>query len=201
MPRRMEQSRDALRARAVELARDLVTTEGLPGLTIRRIAAGLGCSVGTVYNLFVDLDDIVLHVAALVVDDLHAALFAPGLPEEPAAALTEIARRYIRFSAEQPRTWAMVFEHEPGHDRPTPAWHLDRIAGLLAAVRAAAAPAFPPGADSGQLAASIDVLWASVHGIAVLAGKGKLGFVTTANAEALADRLVATFLRGVRAEA
>jgi AcrR family transcriptional regulator len=195
----MELSHEELRSRAVGLAHDLVVAEGVGGLTVRRIAHGLGCSVGTVYNLFEDLDDIVLHVAARVVDDLRASLFAPGLPSDPVTALVEIARRYIRFSSARPRLWALVFEWRSTNDRPSPRWHLARIAGLVDAVRVAAAPAFAGRADAGVIAASIEVLWASVHGIAVLAGRGKLGFVTSAEAEQLAERLIVTYMHGVGA--
>lgn len=196
MPRRMSQSHDELRLQAVEAAQLIVRDEGLGGLTVRRIATGLGCSVGTVYNLFLDLDDIVLHVAARVLDDMHDALFTAALPEPAVDRLVEIARRYIRFAGQQRRLWAMVFEHEPGHDRPTPDWHLARVERLVADVHAMAAPAFAAARDPSALAASIEVLWASVHGIAALGLKGKLGFVTTTDAEALAERLVTTFVRG-----
>jgi AcrR family transcriptional regulator len=197
MPRRMKLSHEEMRARAVALAHEIVVADGVAGLTVRRVAAELGCSVGTVYNLFRDLDDIVLHVAARVVDDLRATLFAPGLPTDPAAGLVEIARRYIRFSSAQPKLWALVFEWRTENDRPIPRWQLERIAGLVEAVRIAAAPAFTGRADPEVIASSIEVLWASVHGIAVLAGRGKLGFVTSAEAEALAERLIGTYLRGV----
>jgi AcrR family transcriptional regulator len=199
MPRRLARSHDDLRAAAIAAARACVSEGGLPALNARRIAAELGCSVGSLYNLFVDLDDLVLHVAASVLDDMGAALFAPGLPEAPREALIEIARRYIRFARDRGQLWAMVFEHCPTHGRPTPAWQTERVARLKAAVRAAAAPAFVGSgrASTASLDASIDVLWASVHGIAVLSQQDKLSFVTTTDPEALAERLVVTFLAGL----
>ena len=197
MPRRMPTTHDAMRARAVAVARDLVATDGLAGLAARRVAAAIGCSVGSLYNLFVDLDDLVLHVAASVIDDMAADLFAGELPEEPVARVVEIARRYIRFAAAEGRLWAMVFEHEPTHDRPTPAWQIERIERLIGAVHAAVAPAVAGAGDPRAVKGAVEVLWASVHGIAALAQKGKLGFVAESEAEALAERLVRTFLAGL----
>ncbi len=190
MPRRMSQSHDELRERATGLAYEIVDAEGLAGLTVRRLAAGLGCSVGTIYNLFTDLDDIVLHVAARVLDDMHVALFVEGLPDAPVERLVEVARRYIRFAASRRRLWSMVFEHEPAHDRPTPDWQLARVERLVGEVRAAVAPNVAISTSRSERAADVDVLWASVHGIAALGLKGKLGFVTATEAEALAERLV-----------
>ena len=193
MPRRLPQDHDAMRARAVAAARTMVARGGLPGLTARALAAELGCSVGSLYNLFHDLDDVVLHVAAAVVADLARALFEPPLAADPRAAVGELAVRYVRFAAAEGRAWAMVFEHEPGHDRPTPRWYLDEIERLLAGVRAVVAPALP-GRGEAEVRRDVEVLWASVHGIAALAQKGKLGFVTETPAEDLAHRLVAAVL-------
>ncbi len=189
MPRRLPQDHDAMRLRAVAAARAMVARAGLPGLTARALASELGCSVGSLYNLFLDLDDVVLHVAAAVVGDLGRALFEPPLPPDPRAAVGELALRYVRFAAGEGRVWSMVFEHEPGHDRPTPRWYLDEIEKLLEGVRAVAAPALP-GRDEAAIRADVEVLWASVHGIAALAQKGKLAFVTKTPAEDLARRLV-----------
>ena len=192
MPRRLPHDHDEMRARAVAAARAMVARGGLPALTARAVAAELGCAVGSLYNLFIDLDDLVLHVAASVVDDLDRALFAEPLPADAGAALTEVALRYVRFAAIEGRLWSMVFEHEPAHDRPTPRRHLDRIAAMIGRVRAVAAPAL--GGDPARLAFDVEALWAAVHGVAALAQKHKLGFVTGTPAEDLARRLVAVFL-------
>lgn len=198
MPRRMSQSHENLRLAAVDFAHEVVRGEGLAALNVRRIAADLGCSVGTIYNLFVDLDALLLEVAARVLDDMFASVFAEGLPAAPEARLVEIARRYIRFAAAERRAWSMVFRHEPAHDRPTPDWHLARIGRLVAALEEVVAAALPAAAEPDSRAV-VEVLWASVHGIAALSLEGKLGFVAATEAEALAERAVRTFLAGFSA--
>lgn len=198
MPRRMTRSHDELRLDAVDLAQAIVRAEGLSGLSVRRLATALGCSVGTIYNLFADLDDILLHVAARVLDDMAEALLGGELPEPGIERLVEIGRRYIRFATAEPRLWAMVFEHQPTHDRPTPPWQHERVARIVDGVRAAAAAAFPPTCAPADLAAAVEVLWPSVHGIAALGVKDKLGFVTGADPQALAERLVRLCVAGHR---
>lgn len=197
MPRRMSQSHEDLRRAAVDFAHEVVRGEGLAALNVRRIAADLGCSVGTIYNLFVDLDALLLEVAARVLDDMFAAVFAEGLPAAPEARLVEIARRYIRFAAAERRAWSMVFRHEPAHDRPTPDWHLARIGRLVAALEEVVAAALPAAECDSR--AVVEVLWASVHGIAALSLEGKLGFVAETEAEALAERAVRALLVGLSA--
>jgi AcrR family transcriptional regulator len=196
MPRRLPHDHDEMRARAVAFARRLVASEGAAALTARRIAGELDCSVGSLYNLFVDLDDVVLHVAAAVIADLERALFAEALPDDSVAALVELALRYVRFARVEGRPWALIFEHEPGHDRPTPAWHLAAIDRLLGGVRAVAASAFGEGVEPADLARRVEVLWAAVHGVAALSQKDKLGFVTARDAEDLARACVHALVAG-----
>ncbi len=197
MPRRLPASHDDLRIRAVTAARAAVGEGGLPALNARRIAAEIGCAVGSLYNLFVDLDDLILHVSATVLDDMGADLFGPALPEAPEAALVEVARRYIRFARSKGPLWAMVFEHRPLHERPTPEWQIARVSALKERVRAIAAPIFSHCAAS-DADATIDVLWASVHGIAALSQQDKLSMVTAEDAEGLAERLVRNVLAGMK---
>ena len=195
MPRRMGKSHEDLRADAVVAARTMVRADGVAGLTVRRVAEAVGCSVGSVYNLFLDLDDIVLHLSAEVLDELMAAIFGAPLPAEAAARVVAMAERYVAFAAGEPELWSMLFEHNLANDRPVPDWHAERVARLVAAVRAGAADALGGRSDA-ETNAGVDVLWASVHGIAALGRRGKLGFVTGATAADMVRRLVAVYLAG-----
>ncbi|MCE1237161.1 MAG: WHG domain-containing protein [Hyphomicrobiales bacterium] len=190
MPRRLPHDHDEMRARAIAAARAAISEGGLAALSARQIAGELGCSVGSLYNLFVDLDDLVLHVAASVVADMRAALFDEPLPADPGAALRTLARRYLAHARAAGRLFATIFEHEPRHDRPTPAWHLAGIEEIFAAVAAVAGRA----AGEGVERRDVEALWAAVHGVAALAVRDKLAFVARSDAETLVDTIVARFL-------
>ena len=196
MPRKMKHSHDDLRDAAIATAHALVSAEGMPALTIRRIAEAIGCSVGTIYNLFMDLDDLELHLAVRVIADMGAMLFAEPMPVDPVARLRLIADRYIAFAYAHPQLWSMLFNYRMSSDRPLPEWHVAAVADLVGRAHAFGVAAFP--GDPAEARQSIEVLWASVHGIAGLGLSGKLGFVTEASAHALAGRLIETYVRGVR---
>ena len=190
MERKANRSHAEMTAEAVDAAYAIVGAEGITALTIRRLAEAIDCSVGTIYNLFLDFDDLELHLAARVVGDMRASLFAEPLPDCPADRLRLIAARYIAFAFERPRLWSMLFNYRSSSDRPLPHWHETAVADLVAMAVAHASDAFPGGPAEGR--DLIEVLWASVHGIAALGLSEKLGFVTAASA----DKLVVTFLAG-----
>ncbi len=70
MARRSDHSRDELYDMALEAARQIAEKEGLRGLKARGIAREIGYTIGTLYNLFEDLDDLIVHLNGRTLDAL-----------------------------------------------------------------------------------------------------------------------------------
>src|SRR5437899_2680456 len=84
------------RAHLLEVARALITANGLRSLKVRDVAAAAGCSIGTVYNEYADLDELVLAVSRDTVGALEAAL-AQAADRDPVKHLHGLAARYLSF--------------------------------------------------------------------------------------------------------
>jgi AcrR family transcriptional regulator len=78
------------RAVVVETARRVIETDGLPALTIRRIAKELGVQSSSLYHHFRTKEDIVQEVLA----NALAALEMPQAPMRWPDLLVELCRRY-----------------------------------------------------------------------------------------------------------
>ena len=90
MGRRSTHTPEQLRHLILDAAQAIIETNGLAGLSAREIARRIGYSPGTIYNMFQNLDDVVLHVEARVLDALDqriAALGTEGTPEENVSKL------------------------------------------------------------------------------------------------------------------
>jgi AcrR family transcriptional regulator len=72
MARRSDHTRDELHRLALDAARRITEREGLRGLRARQIARDIGYTIGTLYNLFEDLDDLILHLNGETLDALFA---------------------------------------------------------------------------------------------------------------------------------
>jgi AcrR family transcriptional regulator len=180
---------------ALDAARDIVGVDGLKGLSTRRIAAAIGYSAGTLYQLFEDLDDLVIHMNAETLDALYQACRNVDLSGEPEAALRELANCYIRFIGEHPKRWSALFEHQRP-ERPTPGWYDDRISKLLGLAENVVRPLL---VKDGQFSARhhARVLWSGLYGIASLAGSQSLAKEETP--EALVRSLVENYVAGLSA--
>lgn len=71
MARRSDHSRDELREMALTAAEQIVLENGYESLSARKVASAIGYTVGTLYLVFENLDDLVLQVNARTLDRLH----------------------------------------------------------------------------------------------------------------------------------
>lgn len=182
----------------LDAARDIIEADGLAGLSAREIARRIGYSAGTIYNIYDNLDDVILHVEAGVLDALEQRLAAVVTQAPTPDLLPDLARAYLAFTHEHPKLWNLLFEHhmQPGADIPD--WYQQKLEGLLARVEQALAPLFPAGSEAERQRAA-RVLWAGVHGITSLSTADKLSIVTSEGASRLIDDLVRTYLLGLKA--
>lgn len=201
MARRQDHSREELRLLLLSEARKIVAQEGLAALTVRRLAGAVSYSVGTVYNVFRNLDELVMELNAETLDQLHT-FAGERCPKEgaPEARLLALADCYIDFMRRYGRLWSALFEHRLPPGVPLPDWYLVRIFRLFRLIEDALAALFPALESSARLRMA-RLLWASIHGICSLATADKLGGAGEDDARAMARSLVANYLAGARARA
>jgi len=199
MGRRSTHTPQQLRELILDAAQDIIQAQGLAGLSAREIARRIEYSPGTIYNMFENLDDVVLHVEARVLDALDKRLSALLQEGSAAGKVGRLAQGYLAFTHENPRLWNLLFEHHMPKDTALPPWYQQKLEGLMARVEEALAPLFPPGREADRQRAA-RVLWAGVHGVTSLSTADKLSVVTTDTASRLVDDLVATYLAGLASE-
>ena len=62
MGRRSDHSREEIRQMALQAAESIVTEGGYKALSARKVASEIGYTVGTLYLVFENLDELVLYV-------------------------------------------------------------------------------------------------------------------------------------------
>ncbi|MDR2113362.1 MAG: TetR/AcrR family transcriptional regulator [Candidatus Accumulibacter sp.] len=207
MARRGEHSREEIRQMALDAAEAIVAREGYPGLSTRRIAAAIRYTVGTLYLVFENLDDLTLQVNGRTLDALYdwlrthqdAAAAGAGIAvgQDVAAcqeAILTLANAYIAYAeAETPR-WSMLFEYVV-QENEQPEWYLHKLGQVFGLVEAALRPLGAGDLETQRIAR---VLWASVHGICLLKIRQRMVLAGNQETEAMTRMLVTNFLRGLR---
>ncbi|MEL6963803.1 MAG: WHG domain-containing protein [Pseudomonadota bacterium] len=189
--------REKISTDVLDKAEGIIAERGVSALNAREVAQGAGIAVGTLYNIYGNLDRLVLRLNARTLDRLCDCLEAEALkattPEDQMAAM---ARAYIDFANDQPLIWRSVFDHQSSGDTVRADWYsssIERIATLAIRILS---PMFP---DNQRRAARrvATIIWAGVHGICALAQGGNLRHVTHADPKRLAEDLVRGYLAGI----
>ena len=116
---------------ALVAATAIAREEGLAGLTARRIAGEIGCSVGTLYNVFDNLDTLILYLNGTTLDALYDRLLEVAPGDDPQSSVSAITETYHRFVRDDAKLWNVIFDHVWPGDYPIPDWYFAKIERLL----------------------------------------------------------------------
>ncbi|MEO0575032.1 MAG: TetR/AcrR family transcriptional regulator [Pseudomonadota bacterium] len=159
---------------AIDFASKLVESEGGAQLTARKVAKGIGYTVGTLYHIFENFDDLVAHVNAATLEEMGTLIEAAAKKKrKPESRIHAMANAYVEYASDHPNRWRLVFE------RPIPT-----VAHNLAVVRHRRDAMFAMVADNlreldtgrvpSEVTHTATALWSGVHGICILAVTGNL---------------------------
>jgi AcrR family transcriptional regulator len=176
-------------------AEKIAEDEGLRGLGARKIMREVSYTIGTFYQLFDTLDDLIIELNGRTLDQLYEVCSAVPQDDDPKIQLSALAKCYVGFARKHAKRWSILFEHRLPDGVDLPAWHHEKILRLLALSESAIAPLFLPGQEVERLHV-VRVLWSSLHGICSLQASNKL--VSTENVETMADTLIANFIAGLK---
>lgn len=196
MGRRGDHSYDELSKMIIEAAYELMEREGYAKLSTRKIAAQIGYTVGTLYNIYKNLDDIFVHINARTIDKLHSTLNKALDHSKPKDSVRALANSYIQFSKDNFNLWSMLFEYRFPPEHVMPKWYMEKVNSLYLLVGKAISPLAPRMNEMVQKSA-IMVLWAGIHGICALSIKGKLDRAGAESAQVLAESFIENYLRGL----
>ncbi len=197
MARRYDHSREELHEMAMSATQEMVAAEGIRAITTRRLAKEMGYSVGTIYNLFSNLDDLIVHLNGTTLDSLYEVLSAVERDGDPEGSIRKMAETYITFTQENFNLWNSLFEHRLPAGEELPDWYNAKIGRLLLLVEETLSPIFAKGQEE-ECQKAARVLWSSLHGICSLASSEKLDIVATESALELTDSLITNYLAGLR---
>ncbi|WP_300542355.1 TetR/AcrR family transcriptional regulator [Maricaulis sp.] len=158
-----------VREQALQAAGELLAEKGLKGMQARTIASRAGLSVGSIYKLFGDIDDLIRELNLQTYRDIavhhEAALDKAGLPETQVFdRVMVLARAYIEFVVTQNARWMALLSFNSRHGAMAPREYRETEDALFGFVESVLAPA-PGFADPRFRARAARALWASVHGI------------------------------------
>lgn len=158
----------ALKARLLDAARETIAMHGLGALRARDLAEKAGCATGSVYNVFSDLDDLILQANAQTIVELGVALSIANKEKSPEEKLEALALAYCHFAQENRALWEALFQHRMADGGPSPDWFLTGHTILLDQI-AQPLKDLAPELSATDLQRRARTYFAAVHGIISIA--------------------------------
>lgn len=196
MARRSDHSREEIREMALAAAEKIVSEQGHAGLSARKVAKAIGYTVGTLYLVFENLDDLILQINGRTLDRLLAQMVKEQTRYRDARKrLLQLGHTYIRFADEDPHCWAMIFERQSPEGPGAPIWLQEKVASMFSLVEAGLEPLAKHHSPQ-EIAQAARALWGGVHGICILAITNKLNVAGVDSVHDLTQSLMSNYLRG-----
>lgn len=176
----------------------IIADQGLSALSARVLADKIGCSVGSIYNVYDDLDDLIMRANSRTLVDLGMALTLTQsivLRDDPLKRLLTAARIYLDFCQANPRRWAAIFEHSLAEGRDIPSWHLEDHYRLFVFIKEPIADLKSDMSDE-DLTILARSLFSGVHGIISLGRQIRLKALPHEVIWKQVELIVTSFVKG-----
>jgi AcrR family transcriptional regulator len=194
MARRSDHTREQLHDMAISASETIVSKQGISALSTRKVAAEIGYSAGTLYQVFNNLDDLIFQLNNRTLARLQSHM----LQQQRFDAMNRLKRYghcYVEFAAQQPQLWHLLFEHKAAYPEQRPEKLLNNIDALFALVKHALIE-LKPSTDNHDIEVAANVLWSSIHGITVLMLQHKLAAGQLEPAMESVNCLIDNFISG-----
>ncbi|WP_208351697.1 TetR/AcrR family transcriptional regulator [Pseudaestuariivita rosea] len=195
MARKVEKRREELRVKLIDIAEKRVADGGINNVRARDLAQEAGCAVGAIYNVFTDLDTLVMAVNGRTFSRIGKAVGASiegqgDLP--PTDILIRMSHAYLKFASENKNEWRTLFDLQMSIEREVPKWYNEELQRLFMYIHAPLQKLFPDMPDD-DLHLMVRALFSSVHGIVLLGLERRISAVPVDELE----RMIEMVLRNV----
>jgi AcrR family transcriptional regulator len=196
MARRSDHTREELKELALQSAEELLNEKPASELSTRQIATRMGYTVGTLYQIFNNLPDLLLHVNTRTLKKLYDDCLKINTDEmKPQDSILKYADAYLDFAHHHTGLWELIFDNNILSDAELPDWYITQVNALFSLVDTQL-KRINPDASEEEILKTTRVLWSSVHGICILSINENLFSQTGCSAQERIESLIKHFIKG-----
>ena len=192
MAGKVEARKALLREALIDAAEAQIRLGGLSTLKARPLAQAAGCALGAIYNIFDDLDALVMAVNARTVRRLGAFVSArvtEAADQSPNTQLVIMSHAYLHFAADHTFLWRALFDLEMSVDGTVPEWYLLELRAVFGLIAAPLAQLFPD-MKRDELDLMVRALFSAVHGIVLLGLERRISAVPQDQIETMLSQIL-----------
>ncbi len=192
MARRSDHSREEIKALAIKHAFALIEEKGEAGFNARNIAKRMGYTVGTIYYVFGNMENLRFHVCGHILDYFRE-ITIKKLPNAKNKLNYHISR-YIQFSREHFNLWSFLHSLNNLTKGDAPEFYEEKIHRFFKLLTDALIPYTKTKKTALKAARTIVP---SLHGMCIYSQRRNLIEQNTSDLEVMAKHMVKTYLKGL----
>jgi len=192
MARRRKHSLQEIKAMSLQAAESIVIKEGYQAVTARRIAMEIGYTVGSLYLVFDNMSDLLLHLKARILENLYQQLrYITEVDQTAEKTIIHLANSYLTFAQHNLYCWQLLSEYSTHH----PFWYL-RKQQLIFHLFKQPLTQMLPSQNTQQYQLMTRILCGSIQGICCLTLSSSINSVTNRKIEQMINMQINCFLSG-----
>lgn len=194
MARRSEHSQGEIKQMVLNAAETIVIEGGFSELKVRKVAMEIGYTVGSIYMVFDNMADLIMHVKGKTLDDIAEQLKLQISDEKAEKIIAQLAKSYGTFATQHYNRWNMIFEHNLAEGEVIPEWYQKKVDDIFELVEFQFQRLLAS-RDNKQIKLAARTLWSGVHGVCTISLAGKMNLLGDNMDEAI-KLLVNNFIKG-----
>ena len=148
---------------------NILLCKGIDAIRLRDLAMMSTCSIGTVYNLFKNLDEILLKLNVKSLNKMYYSLHEAmdrGLEQQESidSIFYRLGIAYIRFGCSYPKIWKGIFENLSID--PLPDWYKKEVNHGIQLLKDKIEKAYS--LDKNRVNIMVEFFWSSMHGMTAI---------------------------------
>lgn len=176
-----------------------MTAQGAAFLTARKLAEASGCSVGTIYNQFANMDNFIMAENLQTLDELSACLRKLQPDSSAYKTLNRYLDGFVRFVLGNRNLWFMLYNfHLQAGAGKLPRAYLRRLVGVIEIWRPAFEDVFCD-IRPRERRLSMQVLWLSLFSVSSFLTTRVLDNMGGVSKKTICKLLLNTYLAGLTA--
>lgn len=157
----------------------------------------IGYSPGTLYNIFQNLDDVLLTLQIQLLSEIVDNLKSVQMGQDGERNIKALTSAYVDFAMANRRLWNLLFAHNLPPPIALPAAFYDHTKAISDMVSIALEP-LAAGVPADKLDTMSRAYWAGIHGITAIAATEKGMFLTPATAQTYSNEITTAFVKALR---
>ena len=194
MARRTKYQKNVYQQKLVKYGLSIINS-GNSKVTIRELSRLSNISIGTVYNIFPNHDDLVFHIKSVILEQLLECFSRPDLSKKDyKESINELSHIFFDYINDNNLLWSFLISTPISSNR-IPDWYQEKIRNILNILSNEFKKI--PHISTEKIELSTIIFWSNLQGLSLICENNKLQLVTSQTFEKIINTFVETFLNGI----